>query len=263
MHCQVTLAALAAKKHVLCEARMAINLEEAQKMHKAAQQNPNLVTQVVPSPMTLEYDQTIIDLIKQDRLGRILAVELKAAGRFIDPDEPMHWRYDIELSGLNTMSLGIWYESLMRWIGPAKKVSAMAKTFVKKRKDDKNKTHKIQIPDHLDIIAEMDCGAMALMRFSQVTGCDDGPKVSLFGSKATLTLAGDKLLFGTRQENKLREITINPEKRGKWRVEKEFINAIRSKEKVKLTTFKNGLKYMEFTEAAIKSARTAQTIDLS
>ena len=40
MHCEITCAALEAGKHVLTEARMAMNLAEAQKMQAAAKANP-------------------------------------------------------------------------------------------------------------------------------------------------------------------------------------------------------------------------------
>src|SRR5687767_9920795 len=56
LHCPVTLATLAADKHVLCEARMAMNAREARAMRDAARAKPHLVAQVVPSPFTLGVD---------------------------------------------------------------------------------------------------------------------------------------------------------------------------------------------------------------
>ena len=50
MHCPVTLAALAADKHVICQARMAMNAREAHAMLDASRARPHLVTQVVPAP---------------------------------------------------------------------------------------------------------------------------------------------------------------------------------------------------------------------
>ena len=45
------------------------------------------------------------------------------------------------------------------------------------------------------------------------------------------------------------------EKQQSWRVEVEFVNAIRGLEPVRLTTFKDGVAYMEFTEAVARSGR--------
>src|SRR6266478_5961049 len=50
LHAPITLAALAAGKHVLTEARLSMNAAEAHQMLAAARKHPKLVTQVVPSP---------------------------------------------------------------------------------------------------------------------------------------------------------------------------------------------------------------------
>src|SRR5919199_175874 len=56
MHCPVTLAALAAGKHVLTEARIAMNAAEARQMLAASRAHPALVAQIVPGPFTLAVD---------------------------------------------------------------------------------------------------------------------------------------------------------------------------------------------------------------
>ncbi|MCI0422849.1 MAG: gfo/Idh/MocA family oxidoreductase, partial [Acidobacteria bacterium] len=58
----------------------------------------------------------------------------------------------------------------------------------------------------------------------------------------------------------LHEISIPEELAIGWRVEEEFINAIRAQEKVKLTTFEDGLKYMQFTEAVSRSASLSAAV---
>ena len=46
------------------------------------------------------------------------------------------------------------------------------------------------------------------------------------------------------------------------KVEAEFIGAIRGQAPVTRTTFEDGIRYMEFTEAAIRSAQSGQTLGL-
>ena len=53
-HAEIAIAALEAGKHVLCEARMAMNAAEARAMLAASRRHPSLVAQIVPSPFTLE-----------------------------------------------------------------------------------------------------------------------------------------------------------------------------------------------------------------
>lgn len=260
LHCPVTLAALEANKHVMTEARMAMNVREARQMLEAARARPHLVTQVVPSPFTLKVDPTIKRLIAEGYLGEILAIEVRAGGAFIDRESPLHWRQDFDLSGFNTMTLGIWYEAVLRWVGEAKRVTAMGKTFVPMRRDAEGRLRAVRIPDHLEVVAEMVCGAVAHFQISAVTGLAGGTEVWLFGSEGTLRFADGRLYGGRRGNTSLSEIPIPAEEEGRWRVEEEFVNAIRGKEKIRLTTFEDGVKYMEFTEAAIRSMAEGRAI---
>src|SRR5262245_13444818 len=135
-HCEITRAVLAEGKHVLCEARMAMNIAEARRMLDAARQAPRLVKQLVPAPNTLEVDPTLIKLLAEGYVGDVLAVEIQAnQGQFVDAAQPLHWRQDATLSGPNVMTMGIWYEALLRWLGPARRVMAMTKIAVPRRKD--------------------------------------------------------------------------------------------------------------------------------
>ena len=62
-----SVAALDAGKHVLCEARMAMNSREAHAMLAASRRNPSRIAQIVPAPMTLPVDRTIAGTIASAR----------------------------------------------------------------------------------------------------------------------------------------------------------------------------------------------------
>ena len=129
LHSTLVLESLANEKHVLTEARMAMNAPQAHEMLAASHDHPNLVAQIVPAPHTLKLDETIQDLIQNGYLGELISVELNLhEGNFIDRHSPLHWRHNRDLSGFNIMQLGIWYEAMMRWIGPASSVIALTKT---------------------------------------------------------------------------------------------------------------------------------------
>ena len=264
MHYPVTLAALEAGKHVLCEARMAMDAAEAQEMLAASRAEPHLITQVVPAPQTLHVDCTIQDLIADGYCGNLLAVELRSGNGFVDCDGPMTWRQDVGLSGFNTLWVGLWYEVLIRWVGEATKVAAMAKVFVKDRKDESGVRRAVQVPDHVDILADMACGAQAHLVFSAVRGLAGEEEVWLYGSEGTLQLRGPEYTLhgGRRGDSTLDEIPISPEKSMSWRVEEEFVGAIRGEEMVVHTSFEDGVKYMDFTEAVVRAAQTGETIPL-
>jgi predicted dehydrogenase len=191
-----------------------------------------------------------------------LAIEVRVGGPFLDPDAPLHWRQDFDMSGFNTMTLGIWYEALMRWVGEASCVTAMGKTFVKMRKDAGGVMRAVRVPEHVDVIADMVCGAQALFQVSNVAGLAGAPEAFLFGSKGTLRFSQDKLYGGRKGDSALAEISIPPELEGGWRVEQEFVNAIRGKEPITHTRFEDGVKYMEFTEAVARSMADGVTVSL-
>lgn len=262
MHARLVLAALDADKHVLCEARMAMNAGEAHEMLAASQTNPHLTAQIVPSPMTLGVDKTIKRLLAEGYLGDLLAIEARVGGTFLDQESPLHWRQDFDLSGYNTMTMGIWYEAIMRWVGHANRVTAFAKTYVKMRPTTEGVLKSVRVPEHIDVLADMVCGAQLHLQVSGVTGLIGGPEIYLCGSRGTLRFAQNKLFGGQRNDKELSEIAIPAHEQGGWRVEEEFINAIRGKEAITHTTFEDGVKYMEFTEAALRSAADGIAVNL-
>ena len=245
---------------------MAMNAAEGRSMLYAARRARHLVAQLVPAPHTLEVDATLQALVAEGYAGEVLAVELQATqGRFVDPDEPMHWRHDASLSGLNTLNMGIWYEAMMRWLGPARRVMATTKIAVPRRRDAGGVWREVTVPDHVDILATLRRGAVAHLRFSTVTALAPASEVWIFGTDGTLRLEADarRLWGGRRGDRELREIAIPAEQRIGWRVEEEFVNAIRGREKVLRTTFEDGARYMEFTEAVARSAALGQAIDVA
>jgi predicted dehydrogenase len=265
MHSVMSIAALERGKHVLCEARMAMNAGEGRRMLEASRKAPHLIAQLVPAPHTLEVDATIQTLLGEGFVGEVLAVELQASGgRFVEPDAPLTWRQDVGLSGHNILNMGIWYEAMMRWVGPAQRVTAMTKVAVPRRKDGTGAPHDVRVPDHVDILAQLRGGAVGHLRFSSVTGLAPASEAWIFGSEGTLRLEADtlRLTGGRRGESALREIPVPPKTRIGWRVEEEFVNAIRGREKIARTSFEDGVRYMEFTDAVTRSASTGQTVDV-
>ena len=262
MHRLVTVAALEADKHVMCEARMAMNASEAHCMYDALRSRPHLVAQIVPSPFSLRVDRTIQRLIRDGWLGDVLVVDIQAGGAFIDKDNTLHWRHNMDLSGLNVMTMGIWYEAMLRWVGEATSVVAKGKTFTPMRIDEQGRLTGVRIPDHIDILADLACGAQAHIQVSNVTGFGEPPSATIYGSEGTLRFSEDILTGGRRGDDGFSEIEVPAHEAGGWRVEDEFISAIRGHEEITHTDFRTGVKYMEFTEAVHRSRRSGAAVDL-
>ena len=263
MHRPMVLAALEHDKHVLCEARMAMNSAEAREMLDASREKPDLVTQLVPPPFTLDVDDTIIDLIGNGYLGDLLAIDISIGAGFLDRDRPFSWRDDREVSGNNVMLLGAWYEVIMRQVGPASSVKSISRVNVKWRNDDTGARRSVAVPDHVEVICDMVSGPVLHMRVTTVLGLAPEDAIWYHGTQGTLRLNDSLGLYGGREgEDQLSKIEIRPEMKGGWRVEQEFINAIRGEANVSHSTFSDGVKYMEFTDAVLISAQSGETVSL-
>ncbi len=274
MHAPLVIESLENEKHVLCEARMAMNSDEALEMLDASKRSPHLVAQIVPAPHTLEIDQTIIGLISEGYIGDLVNVKLHVgtASDFPNPDAPLHWRHDRDLSGNNIMTMGIWYEAMMRWFGPARTVQALGQTVVKHRLDEDGRRRSTSIPDHIDIMMTMDCGGTMIYTTTLVSAFTRELDLSIHGTDGVIrveyadvddpTGATFKVSGARRGDDALSQIEIPPENRGGWRVEEEFINAIRGLEPVTHTNFTDGLKYMQFTDAVTESVKTGNMVRL-
>src|SRR5947209_13861044 len=111
MHSAVTVSALEAGKHVFCQARMAMDLAEAQEMLATSRRYPELVTMLCPPPMGLRGDLVVKKLLSEGYVGQPHHVRLQSLSpSWIDPEAPAHWRQRIEISGLNVLALGVYFE---------------------------------------------------------------------------------------------------------------------------------------------------------
>ena len=263
MHAQMVIAALDAGKHVMCEARMAMNATQAHAMLAASRRNPSRIAQIVPAPPTLAVDRTIIDAISQGAIGNVTAVDVRVfAGDYPNPSSPLHWRHNRDLSGNNIMSLGIWYESIMRWVGAASSAFAVGQVVVRHRRDASGARVPISIPDHIDVTGRLQQGGQYRLAVSSVIGhAPNRSEAYIFGDEGTLAhitpMEGNATLqIAKRGGAGLAPLAIDPAKRGVWRVEEEFVNAIRLLEPVTHTDFLTGTKYMEWTDAVEESMRT-------
>ncbi len=260
LHCEASCAALKSGKHVLCEARMAMNHSEAKQKLDASESSPHLIAQLVPAPFTLHADKTICEYIEQGRLGKLLYFQVEyQTNSLSDATGFLHWRRNRKYSGENTMVLGIIYESLLRWLAPAKKVRATGHVFINKAYDPElEKQVSIEVPDYLSIQMEMKNGMYGSMLISELGLHASQPTINIVGTEGCLKLEfvpDGRLWYGAKTEDSLQEVIIDPQNRGSWRVEEEFINAVRGKEEVTLTSFATGVEYMHFTQAVMESYR--------
>jgi predicted dehydrogenase len=259
VHCPVTLAALDAGKHVLTQARMAMNAREAQRMHDRALESPRLTAMIVPSPYGLTGDAYLRSLIDSGFLGHLREVHVHSFNDHLaDPKTPMSWRQLTRYSGFNMLTLGILYETVLRWVLPAKRVLGYATKIIPQRFDpEQEKKVRVGTPDSVHAITTQEDGSSGVYRLSGVVWHENSMGVALYGSAGTLMydLLRDEIRGARRRDPGLQPMPIPDSVRGGWQVEADFIAAIRGERPVTRTDFLTGVRYMQFTEAVARSSR--------
>ena len=97
---------------------------------------------------------------------------------------------------------------------------------------------------------------------STLAGLDPANRATLYGSEGTLCFEGNDLFMGVRGDETMSPVSIPEAEQGHWRVEDDFIEAVRGQREVTLTDFETGVAYMEFTDAVWRSMAEGRSVSL-
>lgn len=252
MHSAATISALEAGKHVFCQARMSMDLAEAKEMLAASKRYPELVTMLCPPPYGMRADLLVKKLLAENYIGRPHHVRLQSfTSAYLDPNKPAHWRQKIEISGLNVLTLGIYVEVLHRWLGDISGVFARGKVVHPIRDG-----YEVIIPDLLSVLCSFDNGAEGVLEFSGVNAFAPGDRCEIYGDRGTLVydFATDIVQAGKVGDKEMRVVDLTPDLVTEWRVEDDFIGAVKSKGRVQPhPDFEDGVRYMRVVQAVADS----------
>lgn len=252
MHSAVTISALEAGKHVFCQARMSMDLAEAEEMLAASKRYPELVTMLCPPPYGMRADLLVKKILAENYIGRPHHVRLQSfTGSYLNADAPPHWRQRIEISGLNTLTLGIYIEVLQRWLGDISGVFARGKIIYPSREG-----YEVIIPDLLTVLCSFENGAEGVLEFSGIDALGQGDRLEIYGSAGTLIydFTTDIVQTGKLGDKSLHVTDLPSELAREWRVEEDFIAAVKSKGRIRpRPDFEEGLRYMRVVQAVSDS----------
>jgi predicted dehydrogenase len=227
MHRATAIAALAAGKHVFCQARMCMDWHEAMQMVAVAGAHAELVSMVCPSPHRVRWERPMKQLLEGGTLGELHSVvALSTTGANRDPNS-VTWRERVELSGLNILQVGIFAETMNSWCGEYESLAATCRIPMPEKRGAQGETIEIQIPQIVSIIGGLENGAHAAEYHSGVAAGYERSQIVLFGSKATCTvdLLGQQLWLHNVAAKPEQALLIN-DAGDEWRVERQFIDAV-------------------------------------
>ena len=252
MHSAVTVSALEAGKHVFCQARMAMDLTEAKEMLTASRRYPELVTMLCPPPHGMRGDLLVQKLLAEKILGRLHYLRLQSLNSaFLDPDAPAHWRQRIEMSGLNTLTLGIYAEVLQHWFGDITGVFARGRILQPMRQG-----YEVIIPDWLSVLCTFANGMEGTLEFSGVDAHSPADRLEVYGDLGTLTYDfGADVVHASRiGDRALHVVELTPDLETNWHVEDDFIAAVKSRGRINPhPDFEDGVRYMRVVQAVADS----------
>ena len=260
LHCPVTLAALDAGKHVLTQARMAMNAREAQRMLDKAREYPEPHGDDRAQPLWADR-RDVPPLADRRRLSRHLARASRPGfferpGR---PGEPNELAADDPLLGVQHADPGDSLRDGSPLGRPGQPGSGL-------RVEDDHRAARSRAGE-----------SYASGHARQRSGFDDPGRRflrSLSLERSRLARPGDvggplwqrghpDLRSARRRDPRrhgdadqgLQVLPIPEEAKGGWRVEEEFVASIRGERPVTHTDFETGVRYMQFTEAVARSSR--------
>jgi len=260
-HREMTLAALQAGKHVLCQTRIATTAAEAREMKAAADaaKQRGIVSMLVPPGPFYRGRAFIEHLVKSGYLGRVTHVQaFNMNGSMADPTTPLSvGRNELELYGkYNAAQLGLTYDVMVPWTGHATRVLGHRATFVEERPlTPGGPMAKAPYPEEVTVISETESGAVVMNLLNWAARFGES-RIELYGDKGTVVYKqrGDVILAAQEGDEALKELPIPAEHDGPWLVEEEFIRLIIGEKDEPSFRFEDGVRNMEYLEAAYNSA---------
>ena len=191
-------------------------------------------------------------ILAENYIGRSHHVRLQSfTGNYLDPSAPAHWRQKIEISGLNILTLGIYVEVLQRWLGDITGVFARGKIIYPVREG-----YEVIVPDLLTVLCSFENGAEGVLEFSGINALAQSDRLEIYGSAGTMIydFSSEVVQAGKVGDRALHVIEVPPELAGEWRVEEDFLAAVKSKGRVRPhPTFEDGVRYMRVVQAVADS----------
>jgi predicted dehydrogenase len=268
-HAPMTLAAIAAGCHVLCEKPMAMDVTEAAAMLQAAE-GAGVVHMI---DHELRFNPTrarIADLIAEGYLGRIYYASIRnVSGMRGDPSRPWDWWSDRARGGGALGANGSHQVDLLRWwLGEITAVSGQLNTFVQQRPDPAQggALRTVDSDDHFSFSARFAGGAQAHVFVSYVAHHGGGNQVEIHGERGSLVLDNNDRLWGKLLGEEARDLTVPDPLEGTpgvpngvWarsfaHLARELVTALREgRAPARGATFRDGLRCQQVLDAVRQS----------
>lgn len=280
-HAPMTLAALEAGAHVLCEKPMAMNAGEAQQLLDRAEAAGRL--HLIGHELRFNPNRRKIrQLIADGYIGQVRHINIvNITGTWGDPaSRPAgDWWSLAEMGGGRLGANGSHQIDLLRfWLGDFGAVSGQVATMVPNRIDKQTgQAWTATADDQVSFTAEMQSGALASVFISSAARHNIGNQTQIFGSEGTIKLAdADERLLVARTGEDFQDMSEDDPNaslpgigKGIWNVSvvammQEMMGAIRDRRPLQAgATFADGLRCQIVMDAVRQSSSERRWITLA
>ena len=269
-HAEVTVKALNAGRHVLCEKPMAVTIGQCEAMVEAAERNhKNLM--IGHNQRFAAAHKKAHDMVADGTIGKVLSFETKFGhgGPELWTGTKNTWFFDKKQAAFGAMAdLGIHKTDLIHYLigEPITEVYAVTATMDKKTSEGKL----IDVDDNAFCIYRMDSGITGFMQASWTFYGNEKNSFVVYGTKGVIRCYDDReysLILETKdgKTNYLSTEGMNTNsdqtlgKRNNTGVIDEFIESI-CEEREPSVSGKDEIQAMRVVFAALESGKTGQTV---
>ncbi len=194
LHHPMTLAALDAGKHVLCDKPLALNVAQAQAMVERAEQSGRrhfvpFVWHFLPAAAYVRQ------IIASGFLGQVYHVNVRYFNLgWGDAQGPMRWQFDQAQAGSGALgNIGSHAIHLLQWwLGDLSEVCALLETAVKERVWPDGSKATVAVDDNVAFLGRLQDGAAVVFNASSVAlVARNFLQIDLFGSDGSLIFQDD------------------------------------------------------------------------
>jgi predicted dehydrogenase len=201
LHHEMTLAAAAAGKHLICEKPTALNATQAREMLQAARRAG--ITAMLDFEFRWHPARRYFKrLLEEGYLGRLYTIDfLSILGHVADPvRRPWSWWSERDKGGGLLGAMGShMIDALRVWCGEIDAVQGRIDTFVRQRQlPDGEAFRAVDADDTFSFLCTFATGGAASVRATGIARGLTGSMVHAFGSDGTLVMRDDATLSGAR-----------------------------------------------------------------
>lgn len=268
-HSKVTVDALRAGKHVLCEKPMAVSLDECKEMVKTAEKTGKKLM-IGHNQRFNRTHMKAKELIKNGAIGKVLSFKTTfghGGPETWTVDKKNVWFFDKRFSAFGAMAdLGVHKTDLLIFLleTKVKKVTAVLKTLDKKDAEG----NLINVDDNAICIYEMENGAVGTMTASWTYYGEEDNSTIIYGSEGILKIYDNPNYSivrigkdGTKIYYELDKMQTN-DNQTKSGIIDSWVAAIKN-DTVPEVNGKDALDAMKAIFAALESSESGQTVEIT